>query len=249
MAASSWNDDRSGNSVVERSKACAMPDSQTGQMAVGDLAASLDPLWEIRGAVVVRQSDHDATTIGSKPRQEPDRLSHRHPQVRSLVEHPHEPQLRDRAGGEAVGGRKPCQPQGNPVMMLVGRDERCDQNIHIQEPGHGKSARSSLTWSDDSGTARGPAFRTGSPVRRSIPTTGRVGRGRIGSRTIRSASREISSDAPGRSPSFRRTAAGSTTWPLLERVVFMVRISYASPSQAATPCSQTPMSPRPSATC
>jgi len=79
MAALSWNDDRSRNSVVERRKAGAMPNGQTCQMAIGDLAAGLDPLRKIRGAVVVRQSDNDATTIGSKPSQELNRLSYRHP--------------------------------------------------------------------------------------------------------------------------------------------------------------------------
>jgi hypothetical protein len=134
-------------------------------------------------------------------------------------------------------------------VMLVGRDKRGDQNIHIQEPGHGKSAKSSLTCRDESGKARGLAFRTGSPVRRSIPNTGFGGRGRIGAKTIRSSSTAISKDAPGRSPSFLRTVAGSTTWPLLDSVVFMVRISYASSSQAAIPRGQTPIRPRRSATC
>jgi hypothetical protein len=185
--------------------------SQTGKMAVGDLTSGLNPLWEIRGAVLVGQLNDDATTIGSKPSQEPYRLSHRHPQVRGLVENPHKPKLRDRTGGKAVVGGQRCQPRGDSVVMFVHRDKRSNQNVHIQEPGHGKSARSSLTWPEESGTARGLAFKTGSPVRRSIPNTGRVGRGRIGSRTIRSASRAISKAAPGRSPSFLRTVAGSTT--------------------------------------
>ena len=226
-----------------------MSNRQAGQMAVGDLTSGLHPPRKIRGAVFVGQLYDNATTIGSKPSQEPNRLLHRHPQVRGLVEDPHEPKLRDRTGGEAVVGRNRCQPRGNSVVMLVGRDKRCDQNVHIQQPGHGKSAKSSLTWPDESGTARGLAFKTGSPVRRSIPNTGRVGRGRIGSRTIRSASSAISNDAPGRSPSFRRTVAGSTTWPLLERIVFMVRLSYATPFQTATLGCQTSISPRPSATC
>lgn len=249
VAALCRDDDRPGNSVVERSEAGSMPYGQTGQMPVGDLAAGLDPLREIRGAVVVRQSDNDASTIGSKPSQESNRLPHRHTQVRGLVENSHETQLRNRTGCEAVGGRESREPRGNSVVMLVGLDERGDQNVHIQEPSHGKSAKSSLTWPDESGAARGPAFRTGSPVRRSIPNMGRVGRGRIGSRTIRSASKAISSDAPGRSPSFRRTAAGSTTCPLLERVVLMVRISYVTPFRTATLCAQTSITPRPSATC
>ncbi len=79
VATLSGNDDRSGNAVVERRKANTMPHSQTSQMAVGDLAAGLDPWREIRGAVVVRQSDNDATTIGSKPSQELNRLFYRHP--------------------------------------------------------------------------------------------------------------------------------------------------------------------------
>jgi len=249
VAMSPGDDERSRNTVVERRKASSMSHSQPDQMAVGELAAGLHPLREIRGAVLIRQLNDDTTTSGSKPSQEPNRLSHRHPQVRGLVEDPHEPKLRDRTGGEAVGGRKRCQPRGNSVVMLVGRNKRGDQNIHIQQPGHGKSAKSSLTWPDESGNERGLDFRTGSPVRRSIPNTGRDGRGRIGSRTILSASRAISNDAPGKSPSFRRTVAGSTTWPLLERVVLMVRISYVHPFRTATLCGQTSISPRPLATC
>lgn len=103
-----------------------MSHRQTDQMAVGNMATGLHPLREIRGAVLVRQLNDDATTIRSKTSQEPNRLSHRHPQVRGLVEDPHEPQFCDRTGGEAVGGRKRCQPRGDSVVMLVGRDQRGD---------------------------------------------------------------------------------------------------------------------------
>lgn len=122
------------------------------------------------------------------------------------------------------------------VATLSGNDERSDQNVHVQEPSHGKSAKSSLTCPDESGNARGLAFKTGSPVSRSIPNTGLGGRGRIGSKTIRSASRAISKHAPGRSPSFRRTVAGSTTWPLLESVVLISNNILRSFRPPGTPC-------------
>lgn len=92
---SSGDDGRAGNAVVERHKPRTMSNRQTCQMAVGHLATVLYPLREIRCSVIIRHLNDDATTIGSKPSQEPNRVFHRHPQVRGLMENPHESKLRD----------------------------------------------------------------------------------------------------------------------------------------------------------
>ena len=56
----------------------------------------------------------------------------------------------------------------------------------------------------------------------------RAFRGRTfrGVRTIWWPSTLASSESPGCSPSLRRILLGTTTWPLVETVVSMVRLSY-----------------------
>jgi hypothetical protein len=111
-------------------------------------------------------------------------------------------------------------------MKLVFEKTQCNQRVHIEKISHGRSDRISRTCSLVNCGAPGPALRTGRPVITSRPIAAFAGREWRGVRTICPLFTLASRGSPGRSPSFRRMAAGRTTCPLLEMRVCIVRISY-----------------------
>ena len=90
----------------------------------------------------------------------------------------------------------------------------------------GKSARISRTSALVSLGALGPAVRTGNPVTGSRMIRAFRERTFRGVRTICCPSTLASSESPGCSPSLRRILLGTTTCPLVETVVIMVRLPY-----------------------
>jgi hypothetical protein len=111
-------------------------------------------------------------------------------------------------------------------MKLVLLKSKRHQYIHIQQIGHGKSARISRTSLLLSTGALFPAFNTGSPVIGSLTIFALRDFLRCGISTIRPASILATSASPAQMPSFLRNGPGNTTCPLVETFVVMVRQSY-----------------------
>src|SRR5271155_3680935 len=111
-------------------------------------------------------------------------------------------------------------------MKLMLQYDQCDQRVHVQQVSHGKSARISRTSALVTFAAFGPAVKTGSPVTGSRMIRAFGGRTFRGDRIICCPSTLASSESPGCRPSLRRILLGTTTWPLVETVVCIVRPSY-----------------------
>src|ERR1017187_1341440 len=117
-------------------------------------------------------------------------------------------------------------PIGHAFVELVVDDAKRQQRTHVEKILHGKSASISSTSLLVRTGAPGPNVRAGNPVTGSITIFPLVFRFLCGVKTIRSPSALTSSESPGWSPSRRRTEMGSTTCPLVEILVTMVRRSY-----------------------
>src|ERR1700691_2458671 len=117
-------------------------------------------------------------------------------------------------------------PRGHSRMELVTVESKCHQRVHIKQVNHGKLLRISSTSLLVRVGAFAPALRTGNPVIGSLTILTRRPRFLRGVKTIRPSSILASSGSPARMSSRRRNGPGSTTWPLVETVVSMVRQSY-----------------------
>src|SRR5512146_1001891 len=111
-------------------------------------------------------------------------------------------------------------------MKLVLLKTQSYKSIYIEQVDHGKSARISRTSLLLNTGASGPAVKTGRPVMRSLTIFALFGLFFWGIRTILPASIVASSESPARRPSLLRSGPGSTTCPLVETLVVMVRQSY-----------------------
>src|SRR5438094_926752 len=114
------------------------------------------------------------------------------------------------------------------------KESEGDEGIDVQQVGHGNSARSSRTCALVSRGAWRPTLRTGSPVTRSTRILTFRDLGRRGVSRTPPAFICTSSASPAWRPSRRRTEPGSTTWPLVESLVCMVRQSYLKMRQTAS---------------
>src|ERR1700722_5960767 len=111
-------------------------------------------------------------------------------------------------------------------MEFVMAESKCNKSIHVQQIFHGKFARISATSLLRNTGASVPALRTGSPVMGSVTILTWCGRFLRGVKTMRPASMLASSGSPARIPNRRRRGPGSTTCPLLDTLVSIVRQSY-----------------------
>src|SRR5205823_3413884 len=100
------------------------------------------------------------------------------------------------------------------------------QSVDIKQILHGKLAKISCTSLLLKIGASGVTLRTGRPVIESITILTLCRRFLRGVKTMRPASIFASSGSPARIPSLRRRGPGSTTCPLVETLVCMVRQSY-----------------------
>jgi hypothetical protein len=116
-------------------------------------------------------------------------------------------------------------------MKLKSQGYEC---VYVKEVSHGKSVRSSRTISLVRTGASGPSESIGSPVIGSSIILGLCFGPLAGVSTMRPASTLASSASPARIPSLRRSGTGSTTCPLVETRVCMVRQSYLRSSDYST---------------
>src|SRR5580704_8637827 len=114
-------------------------------------------------------------------------------------------------------------------MKLMTVESKRYQRVHIKQINHGKLARISCTSLLVRMGAFSPALRTGNPVIGSCTILTRRERFLLGVNTIRPLSILASRGSPARISSRRRSGPGSTTWPFVETVVCMVRLSYHTP--------------------
>src|ERR1700682_511061 len=127
------------------------------------------------------------------------------------------------------------KPARHPRKKFMLFESQRHQSIYIQQiPGHGKSASISATCLLVSVGAPGPAVSTESPVIGSLIILAFRRLRLRGRKTIASPSSFTSSAAPARSPSFSRSRLGSTTCPLLETLVSIVRQSYLTDAAETT---------------
>src|SRR5215470_8803986 len=145
-----------------------------------------------------------------------------------LGEDPNESQFCNRASGQLNGTVQPnsAHPQCESLMEFVLKDSQRHQGVYVEEILHGNSAKSSRTSLLVSSGAFGPAERTDSPVMGSFRIATFFERDLLGVNTMRRPSTLASRGSPGRRPSWRRIGPGSTTCPLVESFVCMVRRSY-----------------------
>src|SRR5277367_4162551 len=111
-------------------------------------------------------------------------------------------------------------------MKFVLENTQCDEGVHVQKVLHGKSARISETCLLVRDAAFFPRSITGRPVTGSAMMRTFFDRILRGVRTTRPLSMLASRESPGRRPSLLRIGMGSTTCPLVETLVCMVRQSY-----------------------
>jgi hypothetical protein len=201
---------------------------ELGQMAVGSLFRRANPLWKVRHIAIVRD-EGPTNVIGIFYLEEQiSGLRYRRPVLLRLAEYPHKAKLRDGARRKLRNTftAQPRHPVRHPPVELVFRHRECKQGVYVEQIFHGKSARISRTSALVSFGELAPAVKTGNPVTSSRMIRAFRERSCCGVRIIRSPSTFASSESPARRPSFRRILLGTTTCPLVETRVCMVRTSY-----------------------
>ena len=190
-------------------------------MPVGDLSGGLDP--EGKGNARLRIGNlRDPTFPPHRCKHFPGGC-HRDIHLWKLGENANKSQFGDAAGCKGFS-RSPAGDTFVKNMLFVA--ER-DQRVDVEKEFHGKSASISLTRSLVSFGMFPLASRTENRLPGALTIFPFDRAGAIGSRTIARFSLRTEKTVPVERPRDRRRAALRTTWPLDDRIVVIVRLSYA----------------------
>src|ERR1700689_4342673 len=224
-----WRDDeRAGNSAVQSCQDSLVGPGKPRKVPVCRLLCGSHPLREVGDVVAIGNENPVHCIAIFQLEQELARLCDGSAILLSLSQHAHKAQFGDRTRCQfrTLTCPEAFDPTRSPRMKLMLQYGQRQQSVHVQKVSHGKSARISRTSALVSWGALGPAVRTGNPVTPSRMIRAFRERTFRGVRTICCPSTLASSESPGCSPSLRRILLGTTTWPFVETVVNMVRLSY-----------------------
>ena len=208
------------DSFIAGGKGHAVRLGKNQKMPVGNLSGILDPKGEVNGRLGI--GNLSELTFPLQRRKQFPGGCHSDIYLRKLGEDANKSQFDDAAGSK----RFSCRPAGDTLVKNMLSVAERDKRVDVEKVFHGKSDCISLTRSLVSLgvsplTSRTenllPAFLTILPFDRA---------GVMGSRTIARFSARTEKMVPAESPIDRRRAALRTTWPLEDRIVVIVRLSY-----------------------
>ncbi len=209
-----------GDPFIAGGKLCVVRSGKDKKMSVCDLPGSLDPDGKFNGRLRIGNLRDPAFPL-HRCKHFP-RGCHGDIRLRKLGENTYESQFGDAAGGKGFSHCPACDTFVKSMLFVSERDQRVD----VEKVFHGKSASISLTRSLVSIGIFPLASRTENPLPRSLTIFPFDRAGAMGSRTIVRFSLRTEKTVPVESPRARRRAALRTTWPLDDKTVVIVRLSY-----------------------
>ena len=207
-------------------------------MPVSSLVCGFHPSRQPRNIVIVDDEPEFGGFRCPQARQEFARLRNAQGVRHTMGENPDKTKLRYRTSRQfnIFSRCCPLHPVRHPRMEFMLQESKCNKSVDVEQVLHGNSARISRTCLLVNCGASGPALRTGSPVTGSVTIFAFAKRFLRGVKMTRPLRTSVSSKSPGRRSRARRIELGSTTCPLVESFVFIVRRSYHGCGKEASMC-------------